>query len=185
MFLLLQLELHRPRAWCAGRRGCTGHTPDGGAPDGEGARAVHRTEGRRTERAHGPGTHVGGGAGGGRRPAGVVRRTEGRRTERAHGPRARRRGVGRRGRTGHAPDGGAPDGEGARAGHACGWGRRAGVGRRRAGGKVGLFPAGAGGESVGKIWKLLRVCGLGKPYPLRPGLSLNFQRPDPGRQKLT
>jgi hypothetical protein len=142
----------------------------------------------------------------------VVRRTEGHRTERAHGPRAGRRGrmgrartrvgawavagvrrawcagrrgAGRRGRTGRTPDGGAPDGEGPQAGHARGWGRRAGVGRRLAGGEVGLFPVGAGGESVGEIWKLLRVCGLGKPYPPWPGLSLNFQRPDPGRWKLT
>jgi hypothetical protein len=180
MFLLLQLELHRPHAWCAGQRGRTGRTLDGGAPDGEGTRAAHRTEGSRTERAHGPGTHASGGTGGGRRRAGVVRRTEGRRTKRAHGPRAGRRGARQRGRTGHAPDG-----EGARVGHACGWVRRAVVGRRRAGGEVGPFPAGAGGESVGEIWKLLRVCGRGKPYPLRPGLSLNFQWPDRGRRKLT
>jgi hypothetical protein len=96
----------------------------------------------------------------------VVRRTEGRNTERVHEPRGEQR---------------APDGEGARARHAGGWRRQAGVGRWRAGGEVGLFPAGAGGE----ILKLLRVCGLGKPHPLRPGLSLNFQRPDPGRRKLT
>jgi hypothetical protein len=110
------------RAWCAERRGAgrSGRTgrartrvgrgrrpasgghgaPDGGAPDEEGARAARRTEGHRTERAHGPGTHASGGVGGG-------------------------------------------------------------VGRWRAGGEVGLFPAGAGGESVSEIWKLLRVCGLG------------------------
>jgi hypothetical protein len=111
------------------------------------------------------------------------------------------------------PDGVAPDGEGARAtqwiegrqtdrahwpgthaggGTGSSW-RPAGVGRLRAGGEVGVFPTGAGGESIGEIWKLLpasvsaacgRVCGLGKPYPPWPRLSLNFQRPDPGYQKL-
>jgi hypothetical protein len=35
--------------------------PDRGAPDGEGARAARWTEGRRTERVHGPGMQVGGG----------------------------------------------------------------------------------------------------------------------------
>jgi hypothetical protein len=127
------------RGWGHGRRPTSGGrgAPDGGVPDGEGARAAHRTEGRRTERVHGPGMHAGGGAG-------------------------------------------------------CGW-RRAGVGRRRVGGEVGVFPAGVGGESVGEIWKLLpasvstacgRVYGMGKPYPLQPGLSLNFQRLDPGREKV-
>jgi hypothetical protein len=43
-------------------------------------------EGHRMERAHRPGTHAGGGTGGGRRRVGVVHRTEGCRIERAHGP---------------------------------------------------------------------------------------------------
>jgi hypothetical protein len=42
----------RGRAWCAGRRGRTGHAPDGGAPDEEGAQARHargRGHGQRLE----------------------------------------------------------------------------------------------------------------------------------------
>jgi hypothetical protein len=50
-------------------------------------------------------------------------------------------------------------------------GASGGVGRRRAGGEVVLFLVAPGGESVGEIWKLLRVCGLGKPYPPRPVIS--------------
>jgi hypothetical protein len=55
------------------------------------------TEGRRTERVHRLGAHVGRGMGGGRCRAGVVCRTE-----RAHGPRNGQRGARQTGRTGQA-----------------------------------------------------------------------------------
>jgi hypothetical protein len=96
-------------------------------------------EGRQTERVHRPGTQAGGGTGDDRRRAGVVHRTEGRQTERVHMPRIRRRGC-----TGR---------EGTRAEHAHGWWRER---RLASGGRRGrVFPTGAGGESIGEIWKLL------------------------------
>jgi hypothetical protein len=50
------------RGWGRGRRAASGGrgVSDEGASDGEGARAARRTEGRQTERVHGPGTHASG-----------------------------------------------------------------------------------------------------------------------------